>query len=130
MREIKFRAWHEKDKQMLHWHGMAEGGFSGKIEPYDFSHFKAPRFKWMQYTGLKDATGKEIYEGDVVMTTDVFADFEEFRRKKAVIEHCTARFRPREIEKNEKGGRYWLAWNLDDIEVIGNIYENPKLLTT
>ena len=59
MREIKFRAWHEKFKIMLN--------------PEDISVSRKYR-KWlgifdmqniMQYTGLKDVNGKEIYDGDI-----------------------------------------------------------------
>jgi uncharacterized phage protein (TIGR01671 family) len=80
-----------------------------------------------QFTGLKDKNGKEIYEGDVINLHDLC----EMINVNAIIEWSDEGcfFRPREIRTNRKGGRYWFYWDfITDIEIIGNIYENPELL--
>lgn len=70
-----------------------------------------------QYTGLKDRNGKEIYEGDICMgvyTTDYYS----------------VKFMDGYFCITDKNGMYEeiLVDITSDIEVIGNIYENPELL--
>lgn len=83
-----------------------------------------------QYTGLKDKNGKEIYEGDIVKECS-WVDWRtnknrNWRIGKIVIwEYKTCSFRLKE------DGFYCFNMNLDcGYEIIGNIYENPELLTT
>jgi hypothetical protein len=88
------------------------------------------RYELMQFTGLTDKNGKEIYEGDVVKVTDLNAE----ETKNIVIEYKRGGY------CIEWDGRFYdssdvtlIAWAMEDefeFEVIGNIYENPELLTT
>ena len=77
----------------------------------------------MQYTGLKDKNGKEIYEGDVVKCEGITAIV------KYVVEPAIAGF----VFDQDNCGAY-REYAVDEqkrtihYEVIGNIYENPELL--
>jgi uncharacterized phage protein (TIGR01671 family) len=73
----------------------------------------------MQYTGLKDKNGKEIYEGDVIVTRLNSPDNNE---ESLVVEFADGSF------KLKKENTYYYFPFLLNVEVIGNIYENPELL--
>lgn len=120
MREIKFRAW---DKNKNKWAGNIEDYMFGEVLldcPTEsvvntinilFSD-KEDGLVWMEFTGLKDKKGKEIYEGDIVRT-----EIPQFGN--------TPRYENSEIKYN---GCRFNIWEDYEKEVIGNIYENPKLL--
>ena len=103
MREIKFRSWNPNVKVM----NKPEGNCPCRNESDNIL---------MQYTGLKDKNGVEIYEGDIIERNDE-------RRK---IEDLTPVDRfygcyPSPVDDD------WMSWS-EEYEVIGNIYENPDLL--
>ena len=115
-REIKFRVWHNRANKMLE-SGSNRQIFSWKDEGQDIAI--------MQFTGLHDKNGKEIYEGDILLSLSWGA---KSRNK-----------RPYHIVEWFKTGWKAVGYNgeievrpdLDvknDFEVIGNIYENPELL--
>lgn len=124
MREIKFRAWHKEEKiigevlgiDILH----KEIFFSNEdVDCYEHSDFKD--IELMQYTGLYDKNEKEIYEGDIVKLRanhgiGVVKYYDEWGA--FVIEYI----KPRPLAV--LGMNYYK----EDIEVLGNIYENPELL--
>ena len=127
MREIKFRAWGRTGE----WE---EDGEAQKYEMcYDlaFEEFEpindllANVENLMQYIGLKDKNGKEIYEKDIFE----FLNVSTKKKLRRVIEYCDrwACFWADGIPLSRTikySDEEWVA----EIEVIGNIYENPELL--
>jgi len=125
MRPIKFRAWVVNERN----------GFLGRNDLfeannrmiYDFITWDGKNVKvyelkgadkcvLMQYTGLKDKNGKEVYEGDIVKYSWLPKDHPQHETGVVVVEDI--RNIPSILTK---------GWTFE-IEVIGNIYENPELL--
>lgn len=109
-REIKFRMWNDYDKKMIHWNELLEKNLA--------NIFTIPSYnKWlMQYIGLHDKNGKEIYEGDILKGT-----FYGFPMPK--YDYVFQIY----WDEKEKG---FMAnyFEPSECEVIGNIYDNPELL--
>src|SRR5262245_38721138 len=84
----------------------------------------------MQYVGVKDKNGKDIYEGDVVYVKNMLV--ETVPPYRAVVEWDKYRYCVRNLNTPNYSALQFPYNNLDifglDIEVIGNIYENPELL--
>ncbi len=113
MRTIKFRAWHKAsyENDMLNdfdvWRGQAHYG-----EKDDYI--------LMQFTGLFDKKGREIYEGDILLNNQVV---EWINPENAQYEQDSSCW-------GIQNGKYTLASYREDEDflVVGNIYENQELL--
>ncbi len=139
MREIKFRAWDPIKKKM--WYQQYTGQCDGSLDAHlrltigtetgkegrDWWRY----FKVMEFTGLKDKNGKEIYEGDIVACRDMH-DSNVFGNAWIYKEDGRYEAKPLEIKKDSEG----IDWDWpEDIrrhpywwEVIGNIYQNGDLI--
>jgi uncharacterized phage protein (TIGR01671 family) len=118
MREIKFRTWNKKIKKMIDPHKLTPfalhpdcGELNGVFLPFHDD------IELMQFTGLHDKNGKEIYEGDIVMDPSGYGG-----KKIVQWNHGTCRF-----EFDKMLGYPLYAGSSEKCEVIGNIHETPDL---
>ena len=106
LREIKFRVWDSISKAFHYW---------GNIQNNNFNDFDLEHYTLLQFTGLKDINGRDIYEGDVC----------KYKNYKGVVSY---EFRGYQCKPKNHNGLDVLSYREDLIEVIGNIYQNPELL--
>jgi hypothetical protein len=111
MREIKFRAWLDgggdpRIKGEMTYYEPTQIDFWKRLDRWPFSYVL------MQYTGLKDKNGKEIYEGDILKTLTGICEVVWNEYKWGVNYH-----------------KAFADWSFEgECEIIGNVYENPELL--
>lgn len=128
MREIKFRAWRG---EMLDWSKLDDSGLIEEIFSFHNPGYDSAGnyYDIMQFTGLHDKNGTEIYEGDIVRG--------DFRSPVGAVKFytedigscgcCYEEFRGSGFAAY--GGNAAIRLGGDECEVIGNIHENPELLT-
>lgn len=140
MREIKFRAWH---------HGGGDPRVIGRMEfsePFMalfWSNIESEPFavEVMQYAGLKDKNGKEIFEGDIVVKNEYLWFDKGVPNYRGTVEFIYSGFQvvAHCINPNKAGISDGANSDLNedgfeenetsDWEIIGNVYENPELCT-
>lgn len=133
MREIGYRAWLKKDKKMVEVKSIHFGtkkimyGYSESSHCYGNASCKFNDCELMQYTGLTDKNDKPIYEGDIItcMNTSKHSGYAIGKKMYGFIAYddnygywfCKNNF------------QHYIDWSFaDDIEVIGNLFDNPELL--
>lgn len=145
MRPIKFRAWDKDRKRMFLPDWSLDNGILKILSNWEI----------MQFTGLLDKNGREIYEGDViehevydkpysdrqkrwkirkqVVWSKGFDHSEEEIKRNVILTENKSYFNQRPLfvaikvnKKDQDGGYAWSEFH--NCEVIGNIYENPELI--
>jgi YopX protein len=121
-REIKFRAWSKVERKMYACFGFMSGQVL-IIKDNIPTGIKDEYFELMQFTGLHDKNGREIYEGDIIQRPDVGVPMLVRWNAQEV------RFDLTRKPDNFKSTMIWWTGITDtDYEIIGNIYENPGLI--
>jgi len=128
MREIKVRAWDIKNNI---WHENFGGIFPWGTREGERNVIHIGimplHFVFEQYTGIKDANGKEIYEGDILSNNETQLDEHGFPQKMLRV-----------VKWNKDG--WWSPFNEivdfdgvtwapnEKFEIVGNMHENPELM--
>ena len=124
MREIKFRAWDNCEMEMIKNPDLLILE-NGECYPWNKKGERSEYIFLMQFTGLKDKNGKEIYEGDIVK----FDNADEVKVMWSSKEALFLGIIIKTMDEEYPTYMRFLGYDLyKNPEVIGNIYENPELL--
>lgn len=124
-REIKFRAWNYKE--MIYNVSIRNSLIQNHIDKFDY--IKSSNYPIMQFTGLHDKNGKEIYEGDVYKTEKGNSCYQIMFVNGCVVGGKTEKeYMPLSWDVSESNNTIVEDDFYKEIEVVGNIYETPELL--
>lgn len=151
MNKIKFRAWSYSEKRMLDWYELlhsndrwnlvaaltGEGFAMAGTRRLSFSILVKPSLQAMQFTGVLDKNGKEIYDGDILKISDDYSnellaivEFNNINYPEIYgwnLVKCTSKEFNR--HKDRAIDYYYGVGPEPYHEIIGNIYENPELIS-
>lgn len=124
MKTKKMRAWNKNKKIMCYENEDKSEEYWDSVVSSEISLINSilksnTYYEFMLYIGMKDELGKDIYEGDIVSIT-MCDDIERFE---VFFDEETARF-----SLKDSDGIPWGLGLQNDMQVIGNIYENKDLL--
>ena len=124
MREIKFRAWIKNEKRMDWVSIMQFIGLGRKTVILNNKGIAGGDYSFadivlMQFTGLKDKGGKEIYEGDILDNSS--------QTIKVCWDSIGGKWFGHYVDK-KRTSSFWVGEEFKKYKVIGNIFENSKLL--
>jgi uncharacterized phage protein (TIGR01671 family) len=133
-REIKFRVWNGRQMEYKILAGFLGAFYVQGIDEKDSASLSTFNTKYpyhiplMQYIGLVDSNYKEIYEDDIIKTAGYigFVRYEPQCAQYHIVWKLNGRSRYMPFNVNFSDGE---IWKCDYMEVIGNIHENPELLT-
>lgn len=137
-RKIKFRAWHKQEKRMIDpvinldfampnptiaWYETMDDALDGSLTDAFLEDVEL-----MQFTGLRDKNGKEVYEGDIAKNKHGAVGIIKFHKSWGAFYFHTVLGLNEENELVRMSGAVpmWNDWGT--LTVLGNIYENPELL--
>ena len=113
MKNIKFRAWDKINGEMIPWNRLLNGYNLRNV----FMRPEMCGLILMQYTGLKDKNGVEIFEGDIV---------NHYWSDQIGESHCGKVVMRNPFDYSVEDAEYFIF--ADELEILGSIYENPELL--
>lgn len=137
-REIKFRAYDKDYERMTYFDDedyLYQCPFILRLEQVfkkdsnydDYEDFEykdvTDKLELMQYTGLHDKNGKEIYEGDIIEWTTLSG-----KKYRFSVEYSNKYAQYVSVNTKDVSMEYEPLGDYENIEVIGNIYENSELL--
>ncbi len=138
-RQTEYRAWNKRDKCMIDWNEIIRSAFNFQSPNLLFDvfaeelHYLEP----LQYTGIKDRAGTKIFEGDLVKCLSYAASMvnawsnKDEAQDKEIYKIEWVDCRPMLVGADGKWAavlNHHVMSKPEQLEVIGNIYENPELL--